>query len=164
MKRTFNLTLCGVFAALIFVLTFAIAIPNGLGGYINLGDGLIIFAGAYLGGPFGFIAAAVGSSLADLAAAYAVFAPATFVIKGLMGLFAGMILYNKPKTVTKTAVTALLCEAVMAAGYFVFEIFLYGLGTASAELLFNTVQSAAGIIFAVFLILTAEKLHIFKRR
>ena len=163
MKKTYSITLCGVFSALIFALTFVVAIPNGLGGYINLGDGIIILAGAFLGGPLGFIAAAVGSCLADIAASYMIFAPATFMIKGLMGLISGLVLYNKPKSLPKSLLTAVLCEILMIAGYFVYEIFVYGFGTAVAELMFNGIQGVAGIVFSVFLIFTAEKLNIFKR-
>lgn len=162
MKRTVKITLCGVFAAIIFVFTFLIPIPNGLGGYINFGDGIIILAGAFLGGPLGAAAGAVGSALADLAASYAVFVPATFAIKGLMGLVSGVLLFGKPVKLPRVIIAAVACEAVMLAGYFVFELFLYGLSGAAVELIFNGVQALAGILVAVVLIFAAEKSHIFK--
>ena len=94
MNRTMKLTLSGLSAALIFAGTWFIRIPTALG-YINAGDGLIILAGAWLGGVPGLVAGAVGSALADLAAGYAVYVPATAVIKGAVGLIAGLLLRGR---------------------------------------------------------------------
>lgn len=61
-----KLTLCGVMAALVFVMTYFPKIPVPVtGGYVHLGDGAI-FLSVLLLGPLGIPAAAVGSMLSDL--------------------------------------------------------------------------------------------------
>ena len=75
-------------AALTCIATMVIKIPSPLNGYLNLGDCVVLLAGWMLSPVYGFLAAGVGSALADLFSGYVVYAPATFVIKGLMALVA----------------------------------------------------------------------------
>ena len=71
-----------------------IAVPV-YGGYIHMGDGFI-FTGFCL--DHGFRTSGNWFLHCNLILGYALYAPATFVIKGLMGLFAGFALKdgNKP--------------------------------------------------------------------
>lgn len=86
-KRTAkNLAFAAVFAALCFTGTFVIVIPLPYG-YFNAGDVFVLLAGWCLGPVYG-AAAAVGSSLADVLSGFALYAPATFVIKGADALVA----------------------------------------------------------------------------
>ena len=92
MKKTKNLIFAGVLAALCCVCTLYISVPFPVGGgYFNLGDCFVITSGVILGPVFGFFAAAIGSMLADILAGYAIYAPATFLIKGLMALVVGLM-------------------------------------------------------------------------
>ena len=80
------------FTALVFIATaiFALAIAAS-GGYFNFGESMVYLA-ALVGGPIvGFIAGAVGSSLADVTTGYGFFAPGTFIIKGIEGYVAGYL-------------------------------------------------------------------------
>ncbi len=62
------------------------------GGYFNLGE-TVIYIAAILHGPLiAGIAGGVGASLADLSTGYAIFAPATFVIKFTEGYVAGYLI------------------------------------------------------------------------
>jgi uncharacterized membrane protein len=47
----------------------------------------MIYISAFLLGPVAAAAAAIGSALADMAGGYAVYIPATLIIKALWGLF-----------------------------------------------------------------------------
>ena len=68
-----KLTLCGVMAALVLVMTYFPKIPVPVtGGYVHLGDGAI-FLSVLLLGPLGIPAAAVGSMLSDLIGGYMVY-------------------------------------------------------------------------------------------
>lgn len=83
-----KLTLCGVMAALVFVMTYFPKIPVPVtGGYVHLGDGAI-FLSVLLLGPLGIPAAAVGSMLSDLIGGYMVYVLPTLLIKGLVALVA----------------------------------------------------------------------------
>ncbi len=65
-KRIRKLAFGGVFTALIAVATMFLKLPVPItSGYVHLGDGMIFAASAYLG-PWGAVAGALGSALADL--------------------------------------------------------------------------------------------------
>lgn len=149
-NRIKKLALHGLFTAIIAMLTLfaSIPLPVGSGGaYLNAGD-TAIYAAAYVLGPVGgAIVAAVGSALADVLHGAAIYAPVTFVIKGLMGLIAGLI-YRKSRFLA-----APLAGVVMPLGYFVFEVFMYGKGTALFGLWTNAIQYAFGIIAGTLLVL-----------
>ena len=57
-------------AALVCVATMVIKIPSPLNGYINLGDCIVLLSGWLLSPVYGFMAAGLGSALADLFAGY----------------------------------------------------------------------------------------------
>ena len=81
-----RLTLGGVMAALVFVMTYFPKVPVPVtGGYIHLGDGAIFLAGMLLG-PLAVASAAIGSALSDLVGGYVPYVLPTLVIKGLMAL------------------------------------------------------------------------------
>ena len=84
----------GIFAAFVFIGT-ELHIPTAIG-FMNLGDA-VIFLAAYLIGPAAILPAAIGSALGDLLAGYPQYAVATFLIKGIMGLVAGLLLKRNAK-------------------------------------------------------------------
>ena len=88
-KITRLLSLTAVLAAFCCVATLVLVIPSPTGGYMNLGDTIVLLSCYLLGPAYGAASAAFGSALADLLAGYASYVPATFVIKGLMALLAG---------------------------------------------------------------------------
>lgn len=90
---TKKIVLNGVMTALVFLATIFTRIPGPIPpGYINFGDTVIIIAAILLGKSSGFIAGAFGSALADvIAPGGIIFAPVTFIVKGLEGYLAGKI-------------------------------------------------------------------------
>lgn len=149
-QSLYKLALSALFAALVCVMTLLVSIPLPANGYANLGDCFVILSGVVLGPLYGALAAAVGSMLSDVFLGFAVYAPATFVIKGTMALVAALLLSkNKLKgvlSVVKTAVCAVCAELIMVLGYFAFELLLYGLGTATADAIGNSFQGVVGAI------------------
>jgi uncharacterized membrane protein len=147
-------------AALIFAVTAFIRVPVPLvagGAYINLGDAVIIFCSALLGGPLGAAAAAIGSGFADLAASAPLYAPATFIIKGIMGFLAGAIAHKRG--VKHTILAAALCGAVMVVGYGLYEIAVFDAGYAVASLPFNLIQWGGSVVATLALSPAIEKLR-----
>ena len=155
-KPLIQLVFGALLAALccISTLIIQIQIPT-TGGYVNLGDVVIIFAAWLLSPVYAVLSAAIGSALADLLAGYAQYVPATFVIKGLMALAAwavfrltNKITQHKPVlSLVFTPLSALCAEVVMVGGYFIFECFIlqYGSG-AVAAVIPNMMQGVAGIL------------------
>ena len=153
-NRTIKIVLLALTASLI-LLTTMLYIPMGIG-YYHLGDGFI-FASAALLGPYAGISAALGSILADLLSGYMIYAPATAVIKGCMGLVSGLFLRKKHKFITMLLVL-LLCEAIMVGGYFIYESCLYGIAGADPSLIPNALQGLAGIVLGAIMVPLARKI------
>ncbi len=150
-----NLTKMAVMAAAICVATmFSIPIANG---YIHLADALCLLAGCYLGPVFGAIAAAIGSSLSDLFLSYPLYIPATFVIKGLIALVAGIFYKTLMKKHRYLCIpVSILAEAFMILGYYLYDALIYSsFLSATAGILGNTMQATASVVlfsvaFAIF--------------
>ena len=83
--RTKRLIVSAVFAALIFVSITFFHIPNGLGGVIHFGDGLIFIAATILPFPYAMAVAAIGAGLFNLLMV-PMWLPFTVIIKPLMTL------------------------------------------------------------------------------
>ena len=128
-----KLALCGLLAAFVFVGT-QIRVPTAIG-YINLGDAVILI-GSFILGPIAFVPAAIGSALSDLLAGYPQYIIPTFIIKGLMGLIAGVLLRKSEATAIRKILIGVIAEIIMIAGYFVFESlpFMYGVSVSPSRL------------------------------
>jgi len=157
LKIILRITFAGLFSALILLATQLFKIPTGIG-YANLGDGFIL-VGAYLLGPAAFFPAAIGSALADLLAGYPIYIPATFIIKGLMGLTAGFLLKNEKISIIRKIIAFSLAEVIMIAGYFGYESlpFMYGPAAAAGSVIPNLGQAAVGILMGMILTSILEK-------
>lgn len=157
---TQKMVTAALLAALVCVATMLIKIPSPLKGYLNLGDCVVLFAGWMMPPLYGFLAAGIGSALADLFSGYAVYIPATFTIKGLMALTAygvfKMIRYKMNAGVS-WLISGALAELVMVLGYYFFEGCLYGFGAAAVNIPANAAQGAAGVVFGIILIKAFEK-------
>ena len=165
MKKTKMIIISAMLASLTCVATMIIKIPTPLHGYANLGDCVVLLSAFLLPVNYGFCAAAIGSALADILSGYAAYAPATFIIKGLM-VVAVYLIYkqfkNKKKFIGKI-ISGIIAEAVMVEGYFVFEGFLYGFGASLVNIPANAVQGIVGLIMGILLINVFEKNKIFTK-
>lgn len=152
-----KITYLAVFCSLCFVSTLLIIIPLP-NGYVNAGDVLVLLAGWCLG-PIGFISAALGSALADILSGYLIYAPVTFVVKGLVA-FVGYCMYKFTKKCFRNdkidflprLMGALVAEVIMVLGYFIFESALYGFAGGAVALLGNSMQGLFCAIGATFVV------------
>lgn len=155
-NQTKQLVTAAMMAALTCVATLLAFPVVGGSGYVNFGDCMVILSGALLGGPFGIAAAAIGSMLADVILGYYLYAPATLVIKALMTLAVwrlyGALEKKAPKKyILWLVLSGIAAECIMALGYFLYEIPLYGIATAVIDIPANLLQSAFGLISSVVL-------------
>ena len=123
---TKDMVLTGMGIALVFVATLInIKLPIGQGGLIHLGNvPLFLFAIIY-GKKIGAMAGAFGMGLFDLMGGWTPWAPATFIIVGLMGYTVGVIAEKKDDLTGYTLAIILAC-AIKVAGYYVAEALIYG--------------------------------------
>ena len=159
-SKTKKIVIASLIAALACVATMIIKIPTPLKGYINLGDCIVLVAGWMLSPAYAFLAAGLGSALADVFSGYASYAPATFVIKGLMALIAlyGFRLLNKRLgNAPSKIISGFFAEVIMVVGYFVFEGFLYGFAPSMVNIPANAIQGIGNLILGVILIIALEK-------
>jgi len=158
--KTSDIAKISILAALVTIATILFQIPTpATKGYINLGDTFIFVGAILLGKRSGFLIGGIGSALADILSGYAHWAPFTLIIKGLEGYIAGFgaSFWKGEKIKYKLSIIVLLVAAlVMITGYFVVEIFMYGIGAAIAELPGNMFQGGASIVISI-IILTALK-------
>lgn len=151
------ITYLAVFCALCFVSTLFIIIPLP-NGYVNAGD-ILVLTCAWCLGPIGAIAASLGSALADVLSGYVIYAPVTFVVKGLVALTAYFLYVLTKKTIKNDKfdfvarlISAIIGEVIMVFGYFLFESILYGFEGGMLALLGNCLQGTFCAIGATLLI------------
>ena len=156
---TKKLVLSALFAALACVATMSIRIPTpGTGGYIHPGDAIVILCGVFLDPVSAFLAAGIGSCMADLLGGYFIYVPITFVIKGLVAFSASHVC-GRPEPCgglrargmnpyAAVAGCGVIDIILVAGGYCLCEIFLYGLGAALASVPSNIIQGISGLIIS----------------
>ena len=161
-KKIKKLCVCGMLAALIFVITAFVSVPAGVYGNINLGDAFIIIA-TFILGPYGAICGGIGAMLADLIGAYAIYAPGTLLIKALLSLACYFTYKGINKIIRFDLISKLigaLCgEAVMVLGYFLYECMLFDVSTAAISIPFNAIQGGASLVLGTVIsyLLTKNK-------
>lgn len=145
-EKVKKMAFMGLFAALLVIATVALRFPvPTFNLYFNLGEGIIYLTALLYGGPAGALIGGVGSALADIIGGYPVWAPITFIIKGLEGFIVGTFAKrNRYLAVILGGITMMFSYAV-AAGI------LYGIAAVPVELAGDFVQVSVGAIMALFL-------------
>ena len=163
-SNTKKIVMAALMAALACVATMVIKVPSPLKGYLNLGDCVVLTAGWMLSPIYGFLAAGLGSALADLFSGYVVYAPVTFLIKGCMALityFGFRLLHKRISDLPSRIISGTAAEMLMILGYFVFEGCMYGFGPSVVNIPANAVQGIAGLIIGIILtkVFVKSKIH-----
>lgn len=144
-----------MFAAIVCVATMMIQIPSPFKGYINLGDCIVLVIGWILSLPYSFLSAAIGAMFADIFAGYMIYAPVTFVIKGIMALMAGCCYRIFRKRIGKNPsrlLSGIVAELIMVLGYFIYEGILYGVTLSAMNVPMNMIQGVVGISLGMVII------------
>ncbi len=172
-KLTLTVT-ASMLAALTCIATMVIKVPTiGTNGYVNIGDTIVLLSMWLMGNPYGAIAAGIGSGLADLLSGYPSYVPGTVIIKFGMA-FVGYIVY---KAVIKVninkqiayIISGVVAEAIMVAGYFIYEATLLGYGVgAAASIPSNMLQGITCLVLGYLLINALSRVgainNLFERR
>ena len=158
-----KIVVAALMAAMVCIATMIIKIPSPMKGYLNIGDGIVLLCGWMLGPGYGFLAAGLGSALADVCSGYIIYAPATFLVKGAMALVAfafHKLLCKRIGKLPSQMVGGVLAETVMVLGYYVFEGFMYGFIASAVNIPANAAQGVAGLVLGILLIKAFERLKI----
>jgi len=146
-----QMTLAAILAAIVCVATYATSIPVPLaGGFIHLGDSMILISAILFGPVYGLIAGGIGSMFANFFMGAFHWAPFTLVIKGLMGFAAGKIAdYHKGNTnvfSVRNLLSVLVCASILIVGYFFAAIILLDWTMAVAGIGPNIIQAGGGAV------------------
>lgn len=118
-----NLALSGLLGALVLVFTAWLHIPVG-NGYVHIGDAFIYLAAVLLPTPYALLTAVGGAVLADCLSGYALWAPASLVIKALT-----VLLFTSKGTKIlqlRNLLAPVGAGVLCAGGYYLYEALLYG--------------------------------------
>lgn len=127
-----DLVITGLLVAIVFVSTYAIQfhLPISLnGGLIHCGNIALFLVAIVFGKKKGAIAGAFGMGLFDVVSQYMVWAPFTFVIRGLMGYIIGAMAHRNNaagKKISYNVIGILLSAFILFPGYYFTQVFLYG--------------------------------------
>lgn len=163
-KKIMLLTVTALFTALIIVATMIIQIPVGKG-YLHFGDSLIYIAACILPAPCALFAASVGAALADLFTGFAIYAPATFIIKALNALpFILMRIYLKRKNKDDKILSWQIClmlvltTLVTLFGYYVADSIIAGPDVALVSAITSGwVQPVGSLVVFVILAIALDR-------
>ena len=137
----------------LFTAVVNITFPGaGDGGLMHLGNIPLFVAAILFGRRTGMIAGGVGMALFDLLGGFAIWAPFTLVIVGLMGWLVGRITETH-KSFPFYILAMLLACAVKVAGYYVAEGVIYGNWIAPViSIPGNVIQVAVGAVVTLIVI------------
>lgn len=148
-RKTLNLSLAAVFAALIFLATMIHIGIGTSGGYIHIGDALIYLCAAFLPTPYAVMSAAVGAGLADIASGAPLWVLPTVLIKSLSVL---CFTSKKETLLTTRNYIALFIGAVLCCGgYYIAEVLIYNCGfiVPLASVPMNLIQTGASAVLFI---------------
>ena len=160
MRNNKRIALTALFAALVFILTAFLHLPIG-SGYVHFGDSMIYLSALLLGSPFGALAGAVGGLLADVLSGYAVYAPATAVIKALIA-FCFIAADRKRLFSLKNSILTLPAGIVTVGGYFVADLVI-DKAFAVSNIPWNALQAFASSVIFIALSAALSKSDAFSR-
>ena len=159
-NRLKKLVYSALFAAIICAATLALRFPTPTGGYFHAGDAIVLLGAFVLGPAWGAFAAGLGSMLADLISGFALYAPASFIIKAAVALIAAAILKSgmfKNKTVLAVFAGA-IAELFMVGAYFFYDSVVLKFGLAAmGDIPANLIQAVFAVIAGAALYKSLEK-------
>jgi uncharacterized membrane protein len=154
--NTRDLVETALLIALVFVATrfINIRLPiSSNGGLVHLGNTMLFISAIVFGKKKGAIAGAFGMGLFDLLSEWAIWAPFTFVVRGVMGYIIGRIAWSNGKKGNNTIINIvgiIISGVWMIFGYYVTEVILYGnYITPLGSIPGNITQIVVGIVIGV---------------
>ncbi|TWT00564.1 ECF transporter S component [Planomicrobium sp. CPCC 101079] len=167
--RTFDLILTAMSIALVFVATLLLNIKLPItanGGLVHLGTAMLFVISIVFGPKKGMIAGAIGMGLFDLVSGWTLWAPISFLARGLQGYLVGQIAWSsgrKGNSVGFNILAAIVSVPFMLAIYYVGEAIIFGnFVVPAASIPGNLIQNAVGLIVAIPVAIALKKIPFFK--
>jgi uncharacterized membrane protein len=155
-SKTRDIVFTALLIALVFVATRFINIKlpiSSNGGLVHLGNVMLFATAIVFGKKKGAIAGAFGMGIFDILSGWMIWAPFTFVIRGVMGLIVGSFAYakdNNGENVFLNTIGIILSGIWMIGGYYITEGILYGNWiTPINSIPGNIAQLVVGLVFGI---------------
>ena len=155
--RVQDIVISALGMALVFLATYLLKIPNGIQGYVNMGDGFILLFASILNPFLSFLVGGVGSALADVVGGYGIYMIPTMLIKGCEAVLVSYLV-SKGKT-----------SIIMITGYFIVDAYVNQSWLLALSGIFgNVIQGGVGCVIAIVAYPLIEKraitiLHLHKK-
>ncbi len=167
--QTYDLIITSMLIALVFIATMLlnIKLPISInGGLIHLGTAMLFIVSILFGPKKGAIAGAIGMGLFDLVAGWTLWAPITFLTRGLQGYLIGKIAWSKGRNgnhLGMNLVAIIVSTPPMLAGYYlgesiIFKSWIIPLTSIPGDL----VQTVIGLLVAIPACKALKKLPFFR--
>lgn len=148
-KTTQEMVLTALGMAIVFIATMMIKVPNGLQGYVNLGDGFILLFSSFVRPPYAFLIGGLGSAFADIAGGYGYYFLFTLLIKGIEAFLVSKLISSDSKK-SMQYIAYSLGSILMITGYVIADTFVnQSLILALASVPGNCIQAILGIGISV---------------
>lgn len=168
-SQIYDLILTSMLIALVFVATMLLNIKlpiSANGGLIHLGTAMLFIASILFGPKKGAIAGAVGMGLFDLVAGWTLWAPITFLTRGLQGYIIGKIAWSNGRKGDHfgfNLFAIIVSTPPMLAGYYIGEAIIFKSWIIpAASIPGDLVQTIIGVLVAIPACVALKKLPFFK--
>lgn len=157
-KRIRLMCFTGILTAIVFVFTAYLHIPSHTG-YTHVGDGFIYLSACLLPLPYGIFVGAAGAVLSDCLTGFAVWAPASVIIKAAATLFFS---HRQKHIICLRNILALIPAWILCVGgYYLYEAWITGNWLAPAAGIPGYItQSVFSTVLFVTLGLAMDKLNV----
>ncbi|MYV04848.1 MULTISPECIES: ECF transporter S component [Furfurilactobacillus] len=143
-----RLTLSAMLIAVTVVISRLFIIPVPMThGNINLCDAGVLIAAMLLGPREGASVGAISGFLLDLLSGYGQYMFFSFIVHGLEGLVAGLMLSKVSKNAAKI-ISLVLAVIIMTIGYFLADSLLYSVSIGLIGVATNLIQGLVGVVIA----------------
>ncbi|MCH4010925.1 MAG: ECF transporter S component [Furfurilactobacillus sp.] len=143
-----RLTLSAMLIAVTVVISRLFIIPVPMThGNINLCDAGVLIAAMLLGSRDGASVGAISGFLLDLLSGYGQYMFFSFIVHGLEGLVAGLMLSKVSKNASKI-ISLVLAVIIMTIGYFLADSLLYSVSIGLIGVATNLIQGLVGVVIA----------------
>ncbi|MER1957791.1 MAG: ECF transporter S component [Solibacillus sp.] len=168
-NKTFQIILSAMLISLVFVSTLFLNIRLPIaanGGLVHLGSAMLFIISIIFGPKKGAIAGAFGMGLFDLVSGWTLWAPFTFIARGLQGYVIGKIAWSfhrQGNYVLLNSFAIIISIPVMLTGYYICEAILFQSWIIPfTSIPGNLVQNTVGLMIAIPVCIMLKKLPLFK--
>lgn len=168
-SRTYDLIILAMCIALVFVSTLFlnIRLPISVnGGLVHLGTAMLFITTLLYGPKKGLIIGAIGMGLFDIFSGWTLWAPFTFVTRGLQAYIVGSIAFSGGRygrSVPLNIIAIIASVPIMLAGYYLCEGILFGNWIVPlTSIPGNILQNVVGLLVAIPVVTMLKKIPLFK--